>query len=111
MVDTMSRVQSIKMPLCTDFKELAKDQKSDDNLQYILSDKKFLDYRLSLWKKGFEIYYDVSGCTIRPYITLSFRKLVFDSLHGLSHPGVKGRSLNSITLHLEVIEEGYERMG
>lgn len=90
VADTLSRVQTIRTPHCIDFKGLAKEQQSDEELQSILNGK-MSGLQLKLMKnEGFEIYCDVSSSTIRPYVTPSFRKLVFDTIHGLSHPGVKG---------------------
>ena len=35
------------------------------------------------------LYCDVSTATQRPLVPLSWRRTVFDSLHGLSHPGIR----------------------
>jgi hypothetical protein len=35
------------------------------------------------------VYCDVSTSRLRPYITPSFRRQVFNVLHGISHPGAK----------------------
>ena len=35
------------------------------------------------------IYCDVSGDIVRPYVPKSLRRGVFNSLHGLSHPGIR----------------------
>lgn len=90
VADAMSRIQAVKAPQCLDFKDLAIEQQFDDELRSLLTDKSS-GLRLKLMKyDGYEIFCDVSSSNIRPYLTPSFRKLVFDTLHGLSHPGVKG---------------------
>ncbi|GBL82100.1 hypothetical protein AVEN_150398-1 [Araneus ventricosus] len=35
------------------------------------------------------LYCDVSTGTVRPYVTKSFRRQIFNRIHNLSHPGVK----------------------
>lgn len=90
VADALSRIQAVNMPQCFDFKMLAEEQKSDVELKSIL-DNKSSALELKLMKNdGYEIYCDTSSHTIRPYLTPSFRRLVFDTLHELSHPGVKG---------------------
>jgi len=45
-----------------------------------------------LLEKGIELFCEVSHPTPRPYVPASLRKPIFDSLHALSHPGVKASS-------------------
>lgn len=89
VADTLSRIQAIDMPANLDFKKLAEEQEKDEELQSLINDNKSgLNLKL-IENTHYKIYCDVSGSSIRPYLTLSFRKLVFDNIHNLSHPGVK----------------------
>ena len=38
---------------------------------------------------GISIICDVSTGVQRPYVPVSFRRAIFDSLHSLSHPGIQ----------------------
>ncbi|KAJ8710566.1 hypothetical protein PYW08_009081 [Mythimna loreyi] len=87
VADTLSRIDEIQLPL--DYQSLAKEQQTDTELQTLLRDGSSLKLKkVQLPGANIEIYCDVTG-TPRPYITRSFRKQVFTSLHNLSHPGRK----------------------
>jgi len=58
------------------------------------NDKDTLDYSSNLkaypLPSGSNIWCDVSLCHPRPFVPSPHRKEIFDHLHGLAHPGVKG---------------------
>lgn len=92
VADSLSRIASISGGL--DYKELAADQERDPELEELL---KSTSTGLQLKRLHFppgnvEIYCDVSTQTARPYITKDFRKVAFDSVHNLAHPGIKTTS-------------------
>lgn len=97
VADTLSRIDAIntQQPLrlanVIDFSALADAQAQDAELQKLRMDN---TTSLKLQKLTFgtqrqEIYCDVSQNDIRPYVPLKFRQQVFDTFHGLSHPGGK----------------------
>lgn len=87
VADTLSRINELQLPL--DYQTLAKEQQTDPELQSLLRDGSSLRLeKVKLPDYNTEIYCDVTG-TPRPFITKSFRKQVFMSLHNLSHPGRK----------------------
>ena len=74
-----------------DHKTLAAAQEIDEELRDIVN---FDTSALQLKKIRFpdfdaEIYCDVSGDIVRPYVQKSLRRDVFNALHGLSHPGIR----------------------
>lgn len=56
----------------------------DEELKTLLSGENSLNLKIN---DG--IYCDISDLGCRPYVPLPLRKVVFDSVHNLSHPGVK----------------------
>lgn len=88
VADTMSRIESIMFSL--DYDALAKSQEADSEL----SDLRLKGSNLQLTKvlipgTTTSVTCDVSTGKTRPYLTPSFRRGAFDSLHNLSHPGIR----------------------
>ena len=69
---------------------LASEQENDAELKSLIqSQETTLQLkRLKTHGSEVEIFCDVSSKNIRPFITSSFRKNIFNNLHGLSHPGI-----------------------
>lgn len=89
VADALSRIEGISSTV--DFEALQRDQKSDAELQDLLS-KGETSLRLEkvpIPGSSLEIYCDVSGTSPRPFVTSPYRRTVFDSIHCLSHPGIK----------------------
>merc|ERR1711911_120281 len=63
------------LPLDPDYRRLAADARTGLNFKKVRLD-------------NCEILVDVSNGPARPFIPLSWRKKVFDLIHGLGHPGV-----------------------
>ena len=80
-----------------DFKEIAEAQENDDFIQSLLEDASTSSLKLEEIKMDHSdqvLLCDVSTSKVRPIIPKNFRKLVFDKVHGTSHPGIKAtRSL------------------
>lgn len=91
VADTLSRVNTISLPTPISYDELAKGQQEDNELQKLLqSTTTSLQFeRLSVPNCNQMIHCDVSMGKIRPYIPAQFRREMFQTLHNLSHPGVK----------------------
>jgi len=88
VVNTLSRVDTIVMPISLDMQEIAKTQSTDKELQQL---KQFTSTSLKLKKftlleTASIIYCDISEGEIRLYnISISLRKRVFDMIHQISH--------------------------
>ena len=90
--DALSRVDSIDVSSCVNFSSLAECQRDDETLQNLLSSPltKLRFEQLLVPNSEHKLWCDVSTGRNRPYLPEAFRKEVFEILHGLSHPGIKG---------------------
>lgn len=92
MADALSRVETIICPSIIDYLALADSQVLDAELLRFINNA---DETSSQIKKIFmpeinkHIYCEVGTNKIRPYVTLGFRKLVFEMVHNISHPGIR----------------------
>ncbi|GBM63562.1 hypothetical protein AVEN_3811-1 [Araneus ventricosus] len=87
VADAFSRIDGIHLPVKIDFDAIAKEQKSDSSLESLLKTGSGLDLKPIKFLIGAELIRDVSTGNIRPYVAEKFRKIVFDSMQSLSHPG------------------------
>lgn len=88
--DLLSRIAAIDSNVI-DFKEIAKEQTTDEDLQQTLqSNNSTLQLKLvTLPDSDTRLYCDVSGNILRPFITKTFRNIVVGKIHNLSHPGIR----------------------
>ena len=96
VADALSRVELDALQLqsksVVDLVEMAAAQRQDPELQQFQSDTSstsliFRDMPLPL--SDSTIVCDMSTGTPRPFVPTTFRRRIFDSLHSLSHPGIK----------------------
>ena len=97
VADALSRIEAIGMSV--DHRTLAAAQESDDELRDIVN---YGTCALRLQRVRFpghnvELYCDVPGDIVRPYVPKSLRRDIFNSLHGLSHPGIRATQKLVIT--------------
>ncbi|GBL54341.1 Pro-Pol polyprotein [Araneus ventricosus] len=90
VADTLSRISDVHLPK-VDFSAMANAQTSDEELQALLSKNELslLLKPLSTDPTSSELYCNIRNDIVRPYVPASFRKTVFQSLHNLSHPGIR----------------------
>lgn len=86
VADFLSRIESVQATL--DFEALAASQENDEELQSYKANGSSLQLK-RIRIPGIDTYLwcDVSTATARPFITPPFRKIAFDTVHRLSHPG------------------------
>ena len=82
--DALSRITINSASSTIDFQAIALAQQSSLAFKQILLLSTFVPFHYHLL-----IICDMSSSCPRPYIPESFRRSVFDSLHGLSHPGIR----------------------
>lgn len=88
VADTLSRVESIQPAV--DLEALAKAQETDEELQNLLQEQTSLKLeKMPIPGSRCKIICDTASTTARPFVTKAFRQQVFQSLHGISHPGIK----------------------
>ncbi|GBM06111.1 hypothetical protein AVEN_265171-1 [Araneus ventricosus] len=69
---------------------MAKAQQFDEELKTLLSDPKTsLQLRRLNISPNVELYCVMSNGKVRPYVIVIFRRIAFNSMHGLSHPGIR----------------------
>lgn len=86
VADALSRVEEVTATI--DYEALAKSQSTDPELQDLILHGSTLKLEKHMAPgTKVDVYCDVSTQSIRPYVTSDFRKQIFNTLHGLSHPG------------------------
>lgn len=93
VADALSRVgvnTFTTQPPVIDFTEMAAAQKEDPEIKRFQTPDSSLSLKeLPVPTSEDTILCDMSTGAPRPYVPPRFRRLIFDSLHSLSHPGVK----------------------
>lgn len=90
VADALSRIEEISKPV--DLSEMASSQKTDEELKSLLLSETALQLkkiRFPTSENELEIFCDTSAPIVRPYVPKNLRKRIFNTLHGLSHPGIK----------------------
>lgn len=89
VADALSRVETISCPTVLDYAEIAHAQASDAELADLRlhSDKVFKE--IVLPGCDIPIVCEATSSKLRPYLPEQFRKLAFESIHHLSHPGIQ----------------------
>lgn len=91
LADALSRINAICMPNPIDYDEIAQAQQTDSELKHLLENSEVLKFKeLNLPDCKKPLFCDISTGTARPYIPEPFREKVFQTLHKLSHPGIRG---------------------
>lgn len=87
VADALSRIEEVSYTI--DYETLARLQENDSELQGLLLHGSALKLeKRKVAGSNLPVYCDVSVQPPRPYITPTLRKQVFQSLHGLHHPGI-----------------------
>lgn len=72
-----------------DYDKIAEAQESDAYATQANNNTCLALKRLQIPMCNKTIYCDISNNMVRPYIPLQFRRTAFDSIHNLSHPGIR----------------------
>ncbi|KMQ83484.1 retrovirus-like pol polyprotein [Lasius niger] len=90
VADALSRISEIKLDNSINYEEMALAQSADDELRVTRDSGGVLKMKSIVFTPdGTELWCDTSTEVVRPYVPKSLRKRVFDTIHNLSHPGVK----------------------
>lgn len=87
--DIKAVVAAVEAPPVIDFKAMATAQNGDAELQRLRTNSSLRLQAMPLAMSDTTIVCDVSTGVSRPYVPADFRRAVFDSLHRLSHPGIR----------------------
>ncbi|CAI5667496.1 unnamed protein product [Oreochromis niloticus] len=90
VTDCLSRVLVSPVYVGIDYAAMAAKQRADPDILALKSTKTGLVLEdTPVWDGGPHLLCDVSTGRPRPVVPLSWRRRVFDSVHALSHPGVR----------------------
>lgn len=88
VADALSRVESISCPTAIDYKELERAQKVEPlDTDKINSNLTFQSCVIPSTNNY--VYCEISTGNVRPYLPSKFRKLAFNIIHNISHPGIR----------------------
>jgi len=87
VADALSRVEGITAPVTHGALDAAHE---DDELRTLLVSTTALQLeRILIPGTSVDLYCDTSSGKPRPYVPSPLRRMIVDSLHSLSHPGIK----------------------
>ena len=91
VADSISRTESIRLATDISLIDLARAQEANGELRHLLSSPKCsLNLKKIQWgSEHTAVVCDLSGDTLRPYISALLRKRFFDLFHSQAHPGLK----------------------
>lgn len=95
VADTLSRseIETIFCPTVLDFEEIADAQSVDEYVSQVTqcsdSSSNIKLQKIMLPTCNKTIICDISNDVLRPYLPEKFRQIAFNSIHSLSHPGVR----------------------
>ena len=89
VADALSRRINALSTSPVDFTSIASAQRHDEKLQELRNSSMFNFQEVPLPTSEGIITCDISTGTARPYIPPQHRRAIFDSLHSLSHPGIR----------------------
>lgn len=87
VADALSRIEEIKI---LSFEDLAEAQQTDPELQNLLQNTEgSLQLKAISISDKIKLWCNIEKDRMRPFVPSSHRKIIFDSLHNLSHPGIR----------------------
>lgn len=91
VADSLSRIEALQLPVDIELVELARLQSEDTELKHLrTSSNSSLKLKRFVWGSPHtELYCELSGESIRPYIPLPLRKRIYDMFHEPAHPSAK----------------------
>ncbi|GFY60779.1 uncharacterized protein TNIN_107321 [Trichonephila inaurata madagascariensis] len=91
IADALSRIDELHLQPTIDYEGIAKAQEMDEELKEILSshNSSLKLEKVPIFGSNFDIFCDCSAKKRRPYIPEAFRRIVFNNIHNLAHPGIR----------------------
>lgn len=90
VADALSRIDIASIVTSLDYSKIAEAQKKDDAAIQQLAQQSNLTIKpVTLPNTKTMIYCETSTAHVRPYLPAEYRRVAFDAVHGLSHPGVR----------------------
>ncbi|KAL5484407.1 hypothetical protein EMCRGX_G020900 [Ephydatia muelleri] len=90
VADSLSRATLDSVQLGIDYSVMAADQKDDPKIQaYLTTPTSLLFKEVPFGQQSITLLCDTSTGQARPVVPVSWRRKVFDLIHGLSHPSIR----------------------
>ena len=90
VADSLSRATLDSVQLGIDYSVMAADQMDDAEIQaYLTTPTSLLFKEVPFGQQGITLLCDTSTGQARPVVPVSWRRKVFDHIHGLSHPSIR----------------------
>lgn len=88
--DCLSRINSVQSEF-VDYEALAKEQDNSNELRLLLANENqsLILRKCAIPNTKVTIYCDISNDRIRPFITDTFKKIIMEKIHCLSHPSIR----------------------
>ncbi|GFU32533.1 retrovirus-related Pol polyprotein from transposon opus [Trichonephila clavipes] len=86
----LSQIDELYLQPAIDYEGIEKAREIDDELKEILSfhTSSLKLEKVPIFSSNFDIFCDCSAEKKRPYIPETFRRIVFNNIHNLAHPGI-----------------------
>ncbi|GFX31195.1 transposon Tf2-11 polyprotein [Trichonephila clavipes] len=90
IANSLSRIEELHLQPTFDYEGIAKAQEMDEELKEILSshNSSLKLEKVPIFGSNLKIFCDCSAKK-RPYIPEAFRRIVFNNIHNLAHPGIR----------------------
>lgn len=89
VADALSRIESIQCPTTIGFAQVARAQEAEQLTQYYHPNSTVQFKPMFIPNCDKPLHCEVSTKHSRPYIPIQFRKLAFETIHNISHPGIR----------------------
>ena len=89
VADALSRIETINCPATLNYEEIAKSQQTDSAFQQLKQQDNLSFKRIIIPNTDTELYCETSTSHARPYLPEKHRYEAFQSVHNLSHPGIR----------------------
>lgn len=91
VADTLSRIEAFALPMEFDVVKLSELQGNDAELKHLLeAPNAHLKIKKFVWgHPQTELYCDITGESVRPYIPVPLRRKIFEFFHNPAHPSPK----------------------
>lgn len=90
VADALSRIETVYCPQTINYEDLANVQSRDNYLLKSPNNTNIQIKKIDIPQtNGLSIFCEISGKNARPYLPESFRRAAFESIHNLSHPGIR----------------------
>lgn len=91
VADLLSRVETVSCPTSINYDELADAQCNDEYVtQFSNNDSNSVQLKKIVMPMSSKpIFCELSSSIVRPYLPKTYRRIAFDAIHKLSHPGIR----------------------